>query len=333
MISLNTNLLQKLLSTYGPSGHELNISNLITEEIQGLVDDIKIDSLGNLIAHKKGSGPKIMLAGHMDQIGLMVTHIDDNGFLRFTNIGGISPSISLSQRVVFANGTIGVIGCEHIDSLKDLKLEKLYIDIGAKDKNEAKEMVSIGDTCVYYNHPIIDDKKIISQAIDDRIGCFIMIEALKLLSNIENDLYFVFTAQEEVGLRGAKTAAYGIEPDIAIAFDVTATGDTPKAKLMDVKLGDGPAIKIKDNSILCHPKVKEYMIKIAKNNNIPYQLEVLEFGGTDSGAIHLSKTGVPSGVLSVPCRYLHSTCEMVFISDVKNTIELTKYILENNIEI
>ena len=333
MISLNTNLLQKLLSTYGPSGHELNISNLITEEIQGLVDDIKIDSLGNLIAHKKGSGPKIMLAGHMDQIGLMVTHIDDNGFLRFTNIGGISPSISLSQRVVFANGTIGVIGCEHIDSLKDLKLEKLYIDIGAKDKNEAKEMVSIGDTCVYYNHPIIDDKKIISQAIDDRIGCFIMIEALKLLSNIENDLYFVFTAQEEVGLRGAKTAAYGIEPDIAIAFDVTATGDTPKAKLMDVKLGDGPAIKIKDNSILCHPKVKEYMIKIEKNNNIPYQLEVLEFGGTDSGAIHLSKTGVPSGVLSVPCRYLHSTCEMVFISDVKNTIELTKYILENNIEI
>ncbi|NLM04773.1 MAG: M42 family metallopeptidase [Clostridiales bacterium] len=332
-MSLNTNLLQKLLSTYGPSGHELNISNLITEEIQGLVDDIKIDSLGNLIAHKKGSGPKIMLAGHMDQIGLMVTHIDDNGFLRFTNIGGISPSISLSQRVVFANGTIGVIGCEHIDSLKDLKLEKLYIDIGAKDKNEAKEMVSIGDTCVYYNHPIIDDKKIISQAIDDRIGCFIMIEALKLLSNIENDLYFVFTAQEEVGLRGAKTAAYGIEPDIAIAFDVTATGDTPKAKLMDVKLGDGPAIKIKDNSILCHPKVKEYMIKIAKNNNIPYQLEVLEFGGTDSGAIHLSKTGVPSGVLSVPCRYLHSTCEMVFISDVKNTIELTKYILENNIEI
>lgn len=333
MASFNIDLLKKMLLTYGPSGYEVKISDLIQNEIKDLVDEIKIDSLGNLIARKKGSGPKVMLAGHMDQIGLMVTYVDDKGFLKFTNVGGISPSITLSQRVIFENGTIGVIGSEKIESLNDLKLEKLYIDIGVVDKYEAEEKISIGDICVYHSDAIIDDKKVISQGLDDRIGCFVMIEALKRLSDTKNDLYFVFTVQEEVGTRGAKTAAFGIDPDIAISFDVTTTGDTPKSKPMAVKLGAGPAIKVKDNSILCHPKVKNYMIQQAEKNNIPYQMEVLEFGGTDSGAIHLNRSGVPSGVLSIPCRYLHSNCEMIFLSDVKHGIQLTKHILENPIEI
>ncbi|MCC5909884.1 MAG: M42 family metallopeptidase [Clostridiaceae bacterium] len=331
MNGINIDLLKNMLSTYSPSGNELKISEVIKSEIKDFVDEIKTDALGNLIARKKGSGKKIMLAGHMDQIALMVTYIDDKGFLRFSNIGGFSPAITLSQRVIFENGTIGVIGSEKLESLKDLKLDKLYIDIGASSKEEAELKVSIGDSCVYFSTPLIDDKKVISQALDDRIGCFVMIEALKKLTDTNNDIYFVFTVQEEVGLRGAKTAAYSIDPDLAIAFDVTATGDTPKAKSMAVKLGDGPAIKIKDNSILCHPKVKNYMIQQAKENNIPYQLEVLELGGTDSGAIHLTRSGVPSGVLSIPCRYLHSDCEMVFLSDVKNSIELTKNILENDL--
>ncbi|KJF28847.1 M42 family metallopeptidase [Clostridium aceticum] len=322
-----------MLEIYSPAGNEGRISEFIRNQIKDYVDEIKVDALGNLIARKKGNGKKIMLAGHMDQIALMVTYIDDKGFLRFTNVGGISPTISLSQRVIFENGTIGVIGSEKIEDLKDFKLEKLFIDIGASSKEEAEKKVTIGDMAVYYTEALYDDKKVMSQAVDDRIGCFVMIEALKKLSTTANDLYFVFTVQEEVGTRGAKTAAYDIAPDMAIAFDVTATGDTPKAKSMAVELGKGPAIKVKDNSILCHPKVKNYMIKQAEENNIPYQLEILEFGGTDSGAIHLTRSGVPSGVLSIPCRYLHSNCEMVFLSDVKEAIELTVYMLKNSIEI
>ncbi|SNR88161.1 endoglucanase [Anaerovirgula multivorans] len=332
MHDLDLELLKKMLSAYSPSGNESNVRELIKNAIEDYVDEISVDPLGNLIARRKGNGTKVMLAGHMDHIGLMVTYIDDKGFLRFTNVGGISPAITLSQRVIFEDGIIGVIGNEKIDSLKDLTLDKLYIDIGASNKEEAETMVSIGDVCVYHSEPLIDDKKVISQAVDDRIGCFIMIEALKRIQNTNNDLYFVFTVQEEVGTRGARTAAFGIEPDIAIAFDVTATGDTPKAKTMAVKLGAGPAVKVKDNSILCHPKVKDYMIAQAKENNIPYQMEVLEHGGTDSGAIHITKSGVPSGVLSIPCRYLHSNCEMVFLSDIENSVELTKYILQNSIE-
>ncbi len=332
MYTVNKELLKKLCSTYSPSGNEAQVRALIEGEIKDLVDEIYTDALGNLIARKKGNGKKLMLAGHMDHIGLMVTFIDEKGFLRFTNIGGISSSISLSQRVIFENGTIGVIDTEKIDSIKDLNLDKLFIDIGASSKEEAEEMVSIGDVCVYYSECLIDDKKVISPAMDDRIGCFVMIEALKNMKNSNNDLYFVFTVQEEVGIRGAKTAAYTINPDYGIAFDVTATGDTPKAKPMAVKLGAGPAVKIKDNSILCHPKVKNFMMEQAKNNNIPYQIEVLEFGGTDSGAIHLSQSGVPSGVLSIPTRYVHSTCEMCYMSDIANSVELTIKLIENEIE-
>ncbi|WP_026477888.1 M42 family metallopeptidase [Alkaliphilus transvaalensis] len=332
MYTINKELVKKLCSTYSPSGNENRVREIIEAEVKGYVDEVYTDALGNLIAHKKGNGKKLMLAGHMDHIGLMVTFIDEKGFLRFTNIGGISPSISLSQRVIFENGTIGVIGSEKLDSLKDLNLDKLFIDIGASSKEEAEKMVSIGDTCVYYAECLIDDKKVFSPALDDRIGCFIMIEALKLMKESNNDLYFVFTTQEELGLRGAKTAAYGVNPDFGIAFDVTATGDTPKGIKMSVKLGEGPTVKVKDNSVICHPKVKNFMIEQAKKNDIPYQLEVLEFGGTDSGAIHLTRSGVPSGVMSIPTRYIHSTNEMCAISDIENAVKLTVKLIENEIE-
>jgi len=272
-----------------------------------------------------------MLAGHMDQIGLMVTFIDEKGFLRFTNVGGISPSISVSQRVIFENGTIGVIGTEFLESIKDLKLDKLFIDIGASSKEEAEKLVSIGDIAGYYNEFLSDQTRVISPSLDDRLGCFIMIEALKQIKDPHHDLYFVFSTQEEVGIRGAKTAAYGIDPDYGLAIDVTATGDTPKAKPMAVKLGAGPAIKVRDNSMLAHPVMKNYMVKQAKDNGIPYQMEVLEYGGTDSGAIHLNRSGVPSGVLSIPTRYIHSTCETCYIEDIKQSVSLAVKILENQI--
>lgn len=324
---INNDLLKKLLETFGPSGNEETIREVIREEVKDYVDEIKVDALGNLIAIKKGKGKKIMVASHMDEIGIMVSSIDENGFLRFTNIGGVSPFTSLYQRVFFANGTLGVVGMEKLDEMKDLTLSKMFIDIGANSKEEAMKKINIGDVACFYTPFVQNDDYIMSKALDDRIGCYVSIEALKALKDCPNEVYFVFTVQEEVGLRGAKTAAYGIDPDMGIALDVTGTGDTPKCRTMEVKMGKGAAIKVKDNSVLAHPQVKNLMIETAKENNIAYQLEILEFGGTDSGAIHLTRSGVPSGVISLPCRYVHSPSEMVSVKDVEGAVELLTKIL------
>lgn len=332
-MDFNSNLIKKLVSIYSPSSNEHNIREFIEDEIREYVDEIEIDPLGNLIARKKGKGKKIMLAAHMDQIGLMVTDIDDKGFLRFTNIGGISPVLSLGQKVVFENETVGVVFSEPIDDMGKLKLENMFIDIGVLGKKEAEEKISIGDICVYESTFSENKNVIFSKCLDDRVGCFVLIETIKKIKNSNNDLYFVFTVQEEVGLRGAKTSAYRVNPDIGIAIDVTMSGDTPKAKRFAVKLNEGTAIKVKDNSILTNPKIRELMVEVANENNIPYQMEVLEFGGTDSGAIHLAREGIPSGVISIPTRYVHSTVEMTSKKDINSSINLLINLLGKNIKI
>ncbi|WP_425448653.1 M42 family metallopeptidase [Dethiothermospora halolimnae] len=332
-MDFNGKLLKKLVDAYSPSGNEMEIKEVIKEEIKEYVDEIKVDALGNLIARKKGNGKKIMIAGHMDQIGMMVTDIDEKGFVRFTNVGGISPHISLNQRIIFENGTVGIIHVEKIDDISKLKLENLFIDIGATSKEEAEQKVNIGDVCVYNTEYHEDDNRVMTRALDDRVGCYVMIEAMKRLKNSENDIYFVFTVQEELGLRGARTSAYGVNPDVGIAIDVTGTGDTPKARRFAVGLDKGTAIKVKDNSILVHPKVKELMVNTAKENNINYQMEVLEFGGTDSGAIHLTREGVPSGVISIPTRYIHSSSEVASKKDINASVDLLVELLNKKIEI
>ncbi len=328
MNKINADLLEKLLMTFGPSGNEDKIRELIKEEIKEYVDEIKVDVSGNLIAIKKGEGKRIMVASHMDEIGIMVTNIDENGFLRFTSIGGVSPFTSLYQRVKFADGTIGTIGMEKLDEIKDLKLNKMFIDVGMSSKEEVIKKINVGDVASFYSPFVYQGESIMSKTLDDRIGCYVAIEALKELKSCPNEVYFVFTVQEEVGLRGAKTAAYGIDPDMGIAIDVTMTGDTPKAAAMDVSLGKGAAIKIMDKSVITHPAVKSLMTQVAIENNIKYQYEVLEWGGTDSGAIHLTRAGVPSGVISVPCRYVHSPSEMAAESDVISAVKLLVKILE-----
>lgn len=330
-MNFNSELLKNLLSVYSPSGNENNIREFIKSEIKEYVDEMDVDALGNLIAIKKGNGKKVMIAAHMDQIGLMVTDIDDKGFLRFTNVGGISPFVSLSQKVVFENGVVGIIGSEPMEDIGKLKLENMYIDIGVFSKEEAEAKINIGDICVYKTEFDENENAVSSKCLDDRVGCFVSIETIKNIKDNVNDLYFVFTVQEEVGLRGAKTSAYRINPDIGIALDVTGSGDTPKAKTFAVGLGKGTAIKVKDNSILTHPRVRELMVDVAKENNIKYQMEVLEFGGTDSGAIHLTREGIPSGVISIPTRYVHSTAEMASKDDILSSIDLLTKILEKDI--
>lgn len=323
-------LIKRLTEAFGPSGAEDSVREVIRKEVQPYVDEISVDALGNLIAHKKGKGGKrLILDGHMDEIGLMVTHVDDNGFLRFGNIGGVNPYVALGQRVCFENGVTGVIGSEKIDDPKDLKLEKMFIDIGAKDKKDAESKVQVGTSCAFRQTFVDLGDRVVAKAMDDRVACAIIIETLKRLKETANDIYAVFAAQEEVGLRGARAAAFGISPDVGIALDVTRTGDTPKGITMDVALGKGAAIKVKDSSLICHPALKNYMVKIAQEKGIKYQMEVLEAGGTDSGAIQMTKAGIPAGVISIPCRYIHSPGEMVDMGDVEACVQLAKALCES----
>ncbi len=328
-------LIKKFVESYGPSGYEHKIRDVISAEIQALGYELSQDALGNLIAFKKGdgTGKKVMIAGHMDEIGLIVTHIDDNGFLRVSNVGGVNPAVALGQRVLFENGTVGVVGSEPIEEPKDLKIPKLFVDIGARDRQEAEKKVQVGDMAGFLNEMLDFGERLVAKSMDDRIGCAVMVLAMRRLDSTPNDCYFVFTTQEEVGLRGARTSSYGISPDIGISLDVTKTGDTPKALTMAVSLGKGTAIKVCDKSIICHPKVKGLMVEAAKKHNIPYQMEVLDVGGTDSGAIHLTKEGVPSGVISIPTRYVHTPSEMVDIGDIEASVELLVRVLESRIDI
>jgi tetrahedral aminopeptidase len=323
-------ILKKLTSAFGPSGYEDEVANIIIAEIKDFVDEIKKDRLGNVIALKRGnSSSKIMTCAHMDQIGVMITNVDKNGYLRFTNVGGLNPFVILGQRVLFKNETIGTVWREEKNEIKDLKLSNLYIDIGAHTMEEALKKVNVGDFGVFSSKLEIMGDRISSGALDDRIGCYILIETIKKMKKPEGDVYFVFTVQEETFVSGALTSAYAIEPDSAIAVDVTGTGDTPETHNMSVKLGEGCTIKVMDRGLICHPQIKKYLTDIAEKNQIKYQYEVLEFGATDGMAIHTSKTGVMTGVISIPSRYVHSPQEMVDMKDVSCAINLLTIALEN----
>jgi endoglucanase len=235
-------------------------------------------------------------------------------------------------RVQFADGTIGVIAPEKGPEFrKDPELSKLYIDVGATSRAEAADRLG---QVVGFVRPFTDlGNRVVAKAMDDRIGCVVLVETMRRLGNSPHDLHFVFTVQEEVGLRGAQTGAYGVEPDVGIAVDVTVAADTPEAYKMAMKLGHGPCIKVKDGRMLSHPGLKDLLIDTAEANDIPYQLEVLAWGSTDAAAIQLSRGGVAAGCVSIACRYVHTPSEMVDIDDVENAVKLLLAVLEGPIEI
>jgi endoglucanase len=316
-------VLQTLVETPGPSGSEHVIREKIKAEIQGHADEVHTDALGNLIARKgtlKEGGKRIMISAHIDEIGLMITHVDDNGFARFLPIGGINPLTCLGGRVLFMNGTQGVIGMERLEKDEHPELAKYFIDTGATSKTDSK--VGVGDVCGF-DRPLLDlGKRVVAKSMDDRVAAAIAVEALKEVKPGVNELYFVFSVQEEVGIRGAITAAYGVDPEIGLAVDVTRTGDTPLGVKMEVALGNGPAIKVRDSSFIADPRIVKWMVNEAKAQKLPYQLEVLEAGGTDGAAMQRTRAGVPAGCLSIPCRYIHSPSEMVDRDDVENSVKL-----------
>ncbi len=320
-------LLKNLTQTDGVSGTETQISNLIYENAKEYCDEVETDAMGNLIARKKGNGKKIMISAHMDEIGIIVSFIEKEGFIRFSNIGGLYTKQLIGRRVRFKNGVVGVIGCEEEDFEKKAQISKLFIDIGTKNEEETKRYVNIGDMAAFVGDFYVNGDVVVSKALDNRVGCYILLKAMRD-TKTDNDLYFVFSTQEEVGLRGAKVATFDISPDYAIAVDVTDTGDYPQAPQNSVKLGKGAAIKVMDRSVLCDAYVRSLMVEAAKENNIPYQLEIMTDGGTDAGAMHLSRGGVKTGGISVPTRHIHSPSEMININDVKNCTDLLKAVLE-----
>lgn len=316
-----------LQSVARPSGFESPCAQAIAELAGPYCDEVKIDTLGNVICHKKGPGKKLMMAAHMDVIGLIITHIDKKGFLRFGALGGFVPYRLIGARMKLENGMGGSVWCDEKameeKKLEDITLNDLYLDIGAESEESARKMVQVGDVAMYEGEPQQVGQMVLSPYCDDLIACAALLSAMSQVEKSENDLYFVFTVQEEVGLRGAATAAYAIDPDFGVCMDVTRTGDNPSEKAkMVVKLGAGPTIKIKDVSLLCNPQVIAHLREAAKEGDVPYQDEVLTAGGTDSAAIQKTRGGVLSGCISIPCRYIHSQNEMVSLKDVEQSARL-----------
>ncbi|NWF86673.1 M42 family metallopeptidase [Candidatus Bathyarchaeota archaeon] len=330
--------LEKLSNACGVTGREEEVRSLMKKFLKPHVDEVKEDKLGNVIGIKEGkkNTPKVMLAAHMDEIGLLVKTISKEGFLQFTKIGGIDDRILLAQKVIVytEKGPLhGIIGSKppHIqkeeERKKVLTYDELFIDVGAENQEQAKRMgAKIGDPVGFdIKFARIGKDIVIGKALDDRVGCAVMIEAMKQLKGKDCTVYAVGTVQEEVGLRGATTAAFGICPDVGIALDVTVAGDVPGVREVEapIKLKKGPSIEIADAGLITHPKVLRLLVDAAEENKIPYQLETGLPGSTDAARISLTREGVPCGVISVPTRYIHSPISLLSLEDVDNAVKLT----------
>ncbi|HBE79862.1 MAG TPA: peptidase M42 family protein [Firmicutes bacterium] len=320
-------LLEELTQTFGVSGYEKGVAELIVKNIQNNVDEIRTDTLGNVITLKKGNGDckkNIMVVSHMDEIGFSVMKITDEGFLKVKKMGGISAHTSYMNRIRFKNGVGGVIGCsEKIEKIEAADIHKLYVDIGAGFKKDAEALIKVGEPACYVGeYQRLAGNCVTAKALDDRIGCYILIETLRKSAKFYNDVYFVFSVQEEVGLVGATTASSRLNPDIGIAVDITGAFDTPDNRDGSAVLGGGAAIKVVDNLVICDEYLVAEMASCAQSNHIAYQMDVLAGGGTDAGAINKSNYGVKSGGISIPTRYGHSPHAIVNMDDVNACIEL-----------
>jgi endoglucanase len=329
-------LLKKLSEAPGVSGHEKKVKKIIINEVKDYVDEIKEDSMGNVITIKKGSDKfKVMVAAHMDEIGFMVKHIDEKGFISFETIGGFDTRSLGSQRVKIHSSNkdiLGVIGLKppHITSTdekeKPLRIEDLRIDIGLNSKEEVEKIgIRPGDP-ITRDIPFAElgKENIVScKSFDNRAGCAVLIELIKKIKAPDYTFYGVFTTQEEVGLRGAKTAVYGLDIDFALIIDSTTGGPIPKteADRVNINIGKGPSIDLMDRGFILSEKIKNILIDSAEGASIPYQTHI-SGGSTDGAAVHTTKDGIPTAVVSIPSKYIHSTVEIVDLNDLENTLKL-----------
>ena len=332
-------LLKRLIETPGISGYEESIRELVKKELESLTDEVRVDNMGNLIGVKKGSGdgPKVMIAAHMDQIGFLVSHIDDKGFLRLNPTGGFDPRTLLNQRVVVygKKPLPGVIGSKPIHVLSDdekkkaLEVKDYFVDLGLPG-DEVKKLVRVGDMVTWVGPLEEIGEMYCSRAMDDRIGVYVMLEALRKLGKHKATIYATATVQEEVGIRGAITAAAKLTPDIGIALDVTIANDVPGAQEHEAVtvMGRGVGIKRMDGLSISSPKLVRHFEDIADEKKISWQPEILPRGGTDAGGLQRVPGGAHVVTLSVPSRYVHSTVELVHKGDVQAAIDLLVAYLE-----
>lgn len=332
--------LKELSEAMGVSGHEDEVRQIITDAIADQVDEYRVDSIGNVIALNKGDGSsdlKVMVAAHMDEVGFMISQIEESGLLRFFKVGGLDDRI-LPAKVVWIgdNKVPGVIGAKpvHLTEQKErdkaIKYKKLTIDIGASSKAEAEKLVQRGDYATFATEFVELDpageswRTVRGKAFDDRAGCAVLIELLN--TQYPFDLYAVFTVQEEVGLRGARVAAFAVEPDLAFVLEGTGANEIPTKKDISpsTRLGHGPAITVMDRSFIADKRLVRLLIDTAKELDIPYQIKQPGIGGTDAGAIHRTKEGVPSVTVSVPCRYIHSPAAILSLDDFDHTAQLVQ---------
>lgn len=333
-------LLEKLSNAHGISGHEGSVREIIKKEVESCVDEVKVDTFGNLIATKKGKSPSVMIAAHMDEIGLMAKYIDDEGFIRFAKVGGWFDQTLVNQRVLLhtKKGMVtGVIGSKPVhvmqneEKKKAIEAKDMFIDVGASSRDEAIAMgvepgvtVSLDQKMVTLANDMVTGK-----AFDDRAGGVVLITVLQRIAGMKlaPSVTGVFTVQEEVGLKGARTSAFGLNPDVALAVDTCIPGDHPGIKKTDsaIQVGQGPAITVMDaggRGVITHPKVLEWLRETAKARGIPYQMDVTESGTTDASAISLTREGIPSGVISVATRYIHTPVELLSLKDLAQAAEL-----------
>ncbi len=337
---LNTKLLKKLSEAHGAPGFEYNIRNMVMDEIRDHVDSMEIDNMGNLTAIKKGKkSKKVMVAAHMDEIGFMVTHIDDNGFVRFCPLGGFDPKTLTAQRVIVhgKKDLLGVLGSKpvHVMSPEERKagadLKKYFIDLGLS-KKEVEKHVKIGDPITWKQTCEEIGDTICGKSMDNRLSVFILIEVLKAMKEPDYDFYAVFTVQEEVGVRGAIASAHEIQPDFGLGLDVTIACDIPGMAKHEYisEIGKGVAIKSMDGGAISDYRMVEFLMKLADKNKINYQNEAYAVGGTDTRGIQLMTSGgCISGGISIPLRNIHQTVELVHKEDVVSTIDLLTEFVEN----
>lgn len=338
-------LLKRLCETPGIPSREEPIRGVINDELGPLATDLRVDALGNVIAYRKGQGgPRVMIAAHMDQIGFMARHIDENGFIRLQPVGGFDPRTLVAQRVrvhgqeeltgVLMPATKPTHLLDESERGKALQLDDLFVDVGLSGER-TKELVPLG-TPITFDRTCDDlGDVMVSPAMDDRVSVYVMIEAMRGLGEHNAEVYAVASSQEEVGLRGATVAAFGVKPDIGLALDSTLAVDIPGSTEADrvSKLGDGTAIKIMDSSLICDPRLVAHCRKICDENDIKYQMEILPRGGTDGGAIQRTRDGVPAITISTPTRYVHTVNEMVNKQDVAATVDLVRRFIETAHEI
>lgn len=330
-------LLDKLTSAHGPTGYEGEVRNIIKKEIENYVDDIKVDKMGNIVAHKKGNGPKIMIAAHMDEVGFIITGYNKDGTLKFRGLGGVNQLAIPSKPVLIGEKKLkGVIGAKaiHLQNAEERKKPFNYsnccIDIGAKSKDEAMQKVEYGEYAVFdTEYDSFGENLIKGKAFDDRIGCLVIMEILKEKYNC--DLYGIFNVQEEVGSRGANISAFNVQPDLAIVLEGTICADMPNIpdNKKATEVNKGPAISIMDKKSIFSNDMVDEIIKCCDENKIPYQRRASIAGGNDAGVIHTVGNGTSKiAAISVPCRYIHSSISVASQKDYLNTVKLLNYYLK-----